>query len=95
MLHRLETVLEAITDGFFLVDETWCVRHVNAPPFTLEIRLSPQDGGTLVTWTQAFDDPDLAQSLAHILQPANEQNLDRWQAELRPPMVGKGGTRAG
>jgi hypothetical protein len=34
-------------------------------------------------------------ALAHILQPANEQNLDRWQAELRPPMVGKGGTRAG
>ncbi|MEY4429301.1 MAG: hypothetical protein RLZZ182_1990 [Pseudomonadota bacterium] len=30
VLHRLETVLEAITDGFFLLDETWCVRHVNA-----------------------------------------------------------------
>lgn len=85
-----ESRIEALTPG-----ELIRVRHVNAPPFTLEIRLSPQDGGTLVTWTQAFDDPDLAQSLAHILQPANEQNLDRWQAELRPPMVGKGGTRAG
>ena len=56
-----ESRIEALTPG-----ELIRVRHVNAPPFTLEIRLSPQDGGTLVTWTQAFDDPDLAQSLARI-----------------------------
>ena len=38
-----------------------------------------QPGGRWV-----FDDAAFAQAAAHILVPANEQNLDRLQAELQP-----------
>ena len=59
------------------------IQHVNQPHFTLTVTLSDQDGGqTLLEWRQAFDDPQVAASIWHIIQPANEQNLDRLEQAL-------------
>lgn len=58
------------------------VRHTCAPLFTLTITLEPVAEGTRVLWQQVFDDPAFAQAAAHILVPANEQNLDRLALEL-------------
>jgi hypothetical protein len=35
-----------------------------------------------VTWSQAFDNPEVAKRIEHIVVPANEQNLDRLAAEV-------------
>jgi len=56
------------------------VRHSSLPHFQLTIGLEGQGSGTFVTWEQAFDSPEVAASLQHICEPANEQNLTRWQA---------------
>ena len=38
--------------------------------------------GTRVDWLQVLDDAELAPQLAPIVEPANEQNLDRLTAEI-------------
>ncbi|MBI1773041.1 MAG: SRPBCC domain-containing protein [Burkholderiales bacterium] len=58
------------------------VQHVSEPRFSLTITLAPSATGTLVTWSQAFENPDIASSIEHIVVPANEQNLDRLTAEV-------------
>lgn len=58
------------------------IRHVSPPNFTLTITLDEADGQTILEWHQAFDDPSLAESLAHIIVPANEQNLNRLHVAL-------------
>ncbi|MES2508405.1 MAG: SRPBCC family protein [Pseudomonadota bacterium] len=63
-------------------DRTIVLRHTNQPHFQLTIGLEATAGGTLVTWAQAFDDSDVAARVKHIVEPANEQNLDRWEAEV-------------
>jgi uncharacterized protein YndB with AHSA1/START domain len=59
------------------------LRHENAPHFELAIVLAPEGGGTRVMWTQTFDSAEVAAAVEHIVVPSNEQNLDRWQAELQ------------
>lgn len=61
-------------------DKQLAIRHVCAPFFTLTIQLSPSSTGTLVAWSQQFDDAQLAKKLAAIVEPANEQNLTRLTA---------------
>jgi uncharacterized protein YndB with AHSA1/START domain len=58
------------------------IRHVSQPHFELSISLGPGAKGTLVSWVQAFDHPEVAASIRHIVEPANEQNLDRLAAEV-------------
>lgn len=58
------------------------IRHVSPPNFTLTITLTEAEGQTHLDWRQAFDDPRVAASMAHIIVPANEQNLDRLHATL-------------
>ena len=58
------------------------VQHLSRHHFTLTIELARMAAGTLVTWEQAFENPDEAISVKHIVEPANEQNLNRWQAEI-------------
>ncbi len=58
------------------------IRHTCAPLFELAIELQACPAGTRVVWTQRFDDPELARSLRPIVEPANEQNLDRLGREL-------------
>jgi uncharacterized protein YndB with AHSA1/START domain len=57
------------------------IRHDCAPYFTLTVTLAPThapaDGGTHLSWHQAFDDAQVAQAVKSIVEPANEQNLDR------------------
>lgn len=72
-----ESVFSAIAPDRHVV-----IRHACQPHFTLTITLTPSDGGTLLHWEQVFDDPSVAQAVRHIVEPANEQNLDRLQAEL-------------
>jgi Activator of Hsp90 ATPase homolog 1-like protein len=43
--------------------------------------------GTLVSWHQALDSEEFAAKVAHIIIPANEQNLDRLTAEVLNPLA--------
>lgn len=62
------------------------IHHVSQPRYLLTVTLEPAaDGGTVVRWEQAFEDPRVASGLEHILVPANEQNLDRLSAEVLHP----------
>ncbi|HWS72238.1 MAG TPA: SRPBCC family protein [Thermoanaerobaculia bacterium] len=58
------------------------IEHVSAPRFTLAVELEVAEAGTLVSWTQTFEDPAVAAAIRHIVEPANEQNLDRLAAEV-------------
>ncbi len=58
------------------------LRHIGEPYFQLSIALERVDGGTLATWEQAFDSAVVAAAVRHIVEPANEQNLTRWQAQV-------------
>ncbi len=53
------------------------IRHDCLPYFTLAVDLEPVDGGTRVSWAQAFDDARTAVAVRPVVEPANEQNLDR------------------
>ena len=53
------------------------IRHDCEPFFTLSVKLTAVDEGTHVQWQQVFDDPHIAQAVKSIVEPANEQNLDR------------------
>lgn len=72
-----ESVFDSVVPGQEVV-----IRHVCQPLFTLTIRLAPSAGGTLLSWDQAFADPEVAKAVAHIVEPANEQNLNRLAREL-------------
>lgn len=61
------------------------IRHLSQPHFELTVRLSPSASGTQVSWEQAFESADVAAAVRQIVEPANEQNLDRWEAEVRLP----------
>jgi uncharacterized protein YndB with AHSA1/START domain len=63
-------------------DRKVVIRHTNQPHFQLTITLEASAGGTLLRWDQTFDDPAVAQAVRHIVESANEQNLDRLSAEL-------------
>ena len=64
------------------------VQHVSEPKFRLTIDLASSAAGTLVSWAQAFESPEMAARVEPIVVPANEQNLDRLTAEvLRQPDV--------
>ncbi|HOZ67074.1 MAG TPA: polyketide cyclase, partial [Burkholderiaceae bacterium] len=58
------------------------VEHPMQPVFRLTIELVPSNTGTLVTWAQTFESDEVAQKLAHIVVPANDENLQRLQAEV-------------
>jgi uncharacterized protein YndB with AHSA1/START domain len=58
------------------------IQHVSAPRFALTVTLTAHDGGTAISWVQVFEDAAFAARIRHIVEPANEQNLDRLQAVL-------------
>jgi uncharacterized protein YndB with AHSA1/START domain len=58
------------------------IEHVVEPWFRLTVILTPRDAQTHLTWEQQFATPAIAAKLRPICNPANEQNLDRLQAEL-------------
>ncbi|QTD44501.1 SRPBCC family protein [Ottowia testudinis] len=58
------------------------MRHMPAPLFDLTLSFSDEAGQTRVGWRQCFDDAAVCASLAPMCVPANEQNLNRWQAVM-------------
>ena len=58
------------------------IEHVVKPWYTLTVTLAPRGGQTHLAWTQEFETPEAAAKLRHIVEPANEQNLDRLEALL-------------
>ena len=58
------------------------------PLFTLTVSLADQGGQTQLDWHQAFDDPQLAANIWHIIQPSNEQNLNRLERALASKLSG-------
>jgi uncharacterized protein YndB with AHSA1/START domain len=63
-------------------DRKIVIDHASHPRFRLSVSLYPSMDSTLVVWTQVFDDPTLAASVRHVVEPANEQNLRRLAAEV-------------
>lgn len=81
-VYANESVFTRIVD-----DQELVLRHICQPLFTLSIRLEATTTGTRLHWAQTLDDAAVAEAIRHIVEPANEQNLDRLSAELeRPPM---------
>ena len=58
-------------------NEKVVIRHHSQPNFTLTILISNLTQGSLVQWIQEFDNDEVANKVAHIVKPSNEQNLDR------------------
>jgi uncharacterized protein YndB with AHSA1/START domain len=58
------------------------VRHVSPPAFDLVVTLADEAGGTRLRWCQRFESAALADKMKDLAGPANEQNLDRLEAEL-------------
>jgi uncharacterized protein YndB with AHSA1/START domain len=53
------------------------IRHDCQPFFTLSVQLTQAAGGTHLQWQQVFDDAHIAQAVKAMVEPANEQNLNR------------------
>ena len=64
-----------------VTNEKVVIRH-SQPDFTLTILITSSAKGSLVNWIQEFDNDEVASNLAHIVVPANEQNLDKLMAEV-------------
>lgn len=58
------------------------IQHISQPKYRLTIELAPSAEGTVVSWSQAFENALTGQRLEHIVVPANEQNLDRLTTEV-------------
>jgi uncharacterized protein YndB with AHSA1/START domain len=59
------------------------MRHISEPKFILTVNLQPSTQGSVVTWVQEFENEQVAKNIAHIVEPSNEQNLDRLTAVIR------------
>ena len=58
------------------------IQHVSKPRYVLTVTLAADAKGTAVVWDQEFEDAAVAARIRHIVEPANEQNLDRLTAVL-------------
>lgn len=58
------------------------IRHHSQPNFTLTVTLTNSAEGSTLHWIQEFDNDEVAKNVAHIVEPSNEQNLDRLTAEV-------------
>lgn len=59
------------------------IRHVSAPAFVLTVSLEDRGGSTAVTWEQEFETAEMRDKVLVFVPTANEENLDRLEAELR------------
>jgi len=53
------------------------IQHVSPPRYVLTVTVAAHQAGTAITWAQEFEGPAVAARIRHIVEPANEQNLDR------------------
>lgn len=58
------------------------IRHLSKPNYMLTIIITSISHGSTVQWIQEFDNDEVAKNIAHIVEPGNEQNLDRLVAEV-------------
>jgi uncharacterized protein YndB with AHSA1/START domain len=65
------------------------IHHVCEPRFRLTVEFLPCAAGTLVTWVQVFEDAAVGEAVRHIVEPSNEQNLNRLTAEVAAS-IGRG-----
>ena len=66
------------------------IRHISPPLYRLTIEFMPSATGTTVSWSQEFDDAEVAKRIKKIVVPANEQNLDRLTVEVLSKPSSKG-----
>lgn len=84
VIYPNEAVFSAIEPNKEIV-----INHLCEPYFQLTITLEPSATGTLLRWDQAFADSSVALAVQHIVEPANEQNLDRLCAQLGLALSGQ------
>ena len=53
------------------------IQHASKPHYLLTVTIAAHDSGAEITWHQQFEDVGVASRIRHIVEPANEQNLDR------------------
>ncbi len=58
------------------------IQHESLPRYRLTVELTSSAGGTMVSWSQAFENAETGRRLEKIVAPANEENLDRLTAEV-------------
>jgi uncharacterized protein YndB with AHSA1/START domain len=63
-------------------NERVVIEHLSNPHFLLTMTLQPDGDKTLIRWVQAFDTLEMLEAVMQIVGPANEQNLNRLEAEL-------------
>jgi uncharacterized protein YndB with AHSA1/START domain len=61
---------------------TMVIHHVSKPRYLLTVNLAEHEGETAISWDQEFEDSAVAARIRHIVEPANDQNLDRLQSVL-------------
>jgi hypothetical protein len=62
------------------------IEHLSGHHFELLVTLDAlPGGGTRLTWRQRFDTAEHRDEIVGFVAPANEQNLDRLEAELARP----------
>ena len=60
------------------------LRHVSGPHFEMFLSFADEGGHTRLSWRQVFNTPEECARVKKIAVEANEQNLDRLEAELAP-----------
>ena len=76
--HPNESVFETL-----IPSERIVIRHACGPFYTLTVTLEPEGAATRLTWRQTFDSAKQFASARRIIVTANEENLDRLEAELK------------
>ena len=63
-------------------NEKVIIRHISEPKFSLTIIITGSTQGSIIHWIQEFENAEVAKNIAHIVEPSNEQNLDRLTSEV-------------
>ena len=58
-------------------NEKVIIRHISEPKFILTIIMTGSTQGSIIYWSQEFENAEAAKNIAHVVEPSNEQNLDR------------------
>ena len=58
------------------------IHHISKPRYVLTVTVAAHEAGSAITWVQEFEDAAVAARIRHIVEPANEQNLDRLESVL-------------
>ena len=61
------------------------IRHLSAPRFQLEVSLLDEGGKTRLGWRQIFESAADCAKVRGFAVRANEENLDRLEAEMLRP----------